>query len=188
MRRMAARLVLLALLLAVVGCTSSRSTQTEPRQALVFGRFRFYLAPDAVTLREGLDVRIAEFRHDPDAPNEPQPPSRHYWLKTDATGYFELDSADPRYGYRITQVILPRVNSRIDIDSRFTLVPRGQVLNLGTMVCRVNQDGTTNPQILSPSTYDPSDPLVSYALTRHQGDPWRVLLRNRYILQRQESP
>jgi len=188
MRRTTAGIVLSALMLAMVGCTTSTSTRAAPRDALVFGRFHFYVAADEVTLREGLDVRVSEFRHDPDAPHEMQPPSRHDWLKTDATGYFELTGADPRYGYRITQVILPRVNDRVDIDSRFTLIPRGQVLNLGTMVCRVNPDGTTTPQIIAPSTYDPSDPLVSYAITRHQGDAWNKLLRNRYILQRQESP
>ena len=177
-------------LLFLAGCgdglTRTPSAGPGRRDALVFGRFSFYLnIPDKLTgsVRKDLDVRISEFK--PSDSRSPRP-FKHYWVKTDAAGYYEKRVGRLDRGYRITQVREPLDGRAIDIGFPFTPRPQGRVLNLGTMVCKINADGSTDVAVEGANIYLPSDALVQYAVDKHKGDGWDVILRNRYLLQRMQ--
>ena len=84
-------------------------------------------------------------------------------------------------------MVLPVGNEKVDIAFPFTSRPTGRVLNLGTMVCKINEDGSTDVAVEGANVYTPSDELVEFARTRHAGNGWDVILGNRYLLQRMET-
>ena len=168
----------------------SRVRGPGERDALVFDQFSFYVhVPGQVTgnIRENIRVRISEFKplEEPSAPQDR--PSRHRWVRTDKTGYYEMVGARIDRGYKITQVVLPLGNEKIDITFPFTPRPTGRVLNLGTMVCKINEDGSTDVVVEGANVYHPSDGLVTFVRTRHEGNGWDAVLGRRYLLQRAET-
>ena len=183
-------------LMFCAGCTSTSKKGprlgTDRGDALIFGRFQFYVnVPGKVTgtVSRDLQVCIGEYKppkgrlHEQKRPG----PSRERWVRTDQTGYYEMTGGKLDHGYRVTRVKEPVNNQTITVD--FPLCPRpdGRVLNLGTMVCKINADGSTDIKFRDPNIYTPSNDLVKYALDKHEGDGWDTILKRRYVLQRMET-
>ncbi len=196
MNKLARIAVCVVVAFLIAGCSpnvlrggTDRVRRPGRHDALIFGRFSFYVnvPGDRTNIYKNIRVRISEFKL-PAQPGAQQPgPSRHHWVRTDETGYYEMAGAKLDRGYKITQVIYPVNNQKIDITFPFTPRPIGRILSLGTMVCKINEDGSTDFVVEGVNIYTSSDELVAFVRARHKGNGWDVILGRRYILQRAET-
>lgn len=147
----------------------------NPRSAIVFGRFYFYLdgfGGAKGDLRKGIKVRVAEYR--------PKGKTRYHTVTTDETGYFQLKGVSSEYGYSIGEATFPVSKEKCEIKMGFRMRPEYRVLSLGEVVCAVSADGSYQNRWNNANTYNPNRSLVQHARTRNSGTKWEQLIRERH--------
>ena len=151
------------------------SDEKNPRSAIVFGRFYFYLdgfGGAKGDLRKGIKVRVTE--------HWPEGKTRHHTVTTDETGYFQLTGMSSKHGYNVTEAVFPRTKEKVPVEMLSRMRPEGRVLNLGEVICIVDADGGFQNKWKDFNIYNPNRPLIQHALTRNAGSNWEQLIRERH--------
>lgn len=151
------------------------SDEKDPRSAIVFGRFYFYLdgfGGAKGDLRKGIKVRVTE--------RWPQGKTRHHTVTTDETGYFQLKAMSFDHSYDVTEAVFPVSEEKCEVEMGFHMRPEYRVLSLGEVVCTVRADGTYQNKWNNANIYNPNRPLIQHALACNAGTKWEQLIRQRH--------